>query len=305
MSVAERLTATSSWMSSRCQAASCASAACSTQRVRLAEVPVCSAMGMNSTGDTRPNTGCRQRTSASTPVTHPSDMRVLGWNIRNNDPPSSASGRSAPSVRRRRWASSCDRAKLAMLVRCEIAASTAACAQRSASAAVLPSLGASATPSWTVACSVMPAVVKGALECSLICCATAAASTPSGSSIATAKAALSSRATSPRPSFHAESCCARWLTTRSAISNPSVAEISCRLVTTSWMTPSCDSIPGSCSRCVSHSSSCDRLGSPVAPSCRATCSSWVSRSAMPLCMLLNESARCASSRPPEASTRCE
>ena len=77
-SAAERLTAISSGMWLRCQAASCARADCSTQRVSAAEVPVFSAIGMNSAGDTGPNSGCCQRTNASTPQMRRSRMRVLG-----------------------------------------------------------------------------------------------------------------------------------------------------------------------------------------------------------------------------------
>ena len=73
----------------------------------------------------------------------------------------SACGRSAPSCNARRCASSLARSNKACGCFCWIAVSSAASAQRSSSFALLPWRGASAAPSTTAACSVMPAVARG------------------------------------------------------------------------------------------------------------------------------------------------
>ena len=66
---ADRLTAMhTGGRPSRCQATFCAQAVCSTQLPIGTIRPVSSATGMNLAGATVPRSGCRQRSSASTPV---------------------------------------------------------------------------------------------------------------------------------------------------------------------------------------------------------------------------------------------
>ena len=48
--------------------------------------PVCSAIGTNSVGPTRPRRGCSQRASASTPITLPVASSALGWKKRTISP---------------------------------------------------------------------------------------------------------------------------------------------------------------------------------------------------------------------------
>src|SRR5665647_1332201 len=57
----------------------CAQAVSRTWRVSGPISPVCSAKGMNSSGKTRPRSGCCQRTRASTPTTSPVLMPTWGW----------------------------------------------------------------------------------------------------------------------------------------------------------------------------------------------------------------------------------
>jgi hypothetical protein len=61
------------------QAASCAQAVRMTQAPTGTTRPVSSSTPMNRSGGTRPFPGERQRSSASTPVTTPSDKRAFGW----------------------------------------------------------------------------------------------------------------------------------------------------------------------------------------------------------------------------------
>ncbi len=55
-----------------------ARAVSSTYSVRCGISPEVSAIAMNSSGDTRPRSGCTQRTRASSPATWPS-KRTFGW----------------------------------------------------------------------------------------------------------------------------------------------------------------------------------------------------------------------------------
>ncbi len=62
--------------------------------------PVCSAIGMNSAGSSRPSRGWSQRSSASKPAMVRSSSRTIGWKNTLISPRSSARRISASSVRR-------------------------------------------------------------------------------------------------------------------------------------------------------------------------------------------------------------
>jgi len=96
----ETLTAIGTVMPARCQAAVCSSDISMTTSVRRCISPDCSATGMKSSGGTRPRTGWRQRTSASTPATEPSARCALGWKCTSIWPCSSATRSSLISPSR-------------------------------------------------------------------------------------------------------------------------------------------------------------------------------------------------------------
>ncbi len=79
------------------QARNCCATCSTTQKSMATMEPLCSAIGMNSAGDTSPQRGCRQRSSASAPASAPLPSVRWGWNTRNSSPRCAASLRPAAS----------------------------------------------------------------------------------------------------------------------------------------------------------------------------------------------------------------
>jgi hypothetical protein len=80
-------------------------AASRTQRTRVPISPELSAIGTNSDGLISPSVGCRQRASASTPVTFCSPKEMTGWKSIDSSPREQAPTSSARSRSRRAAAS--------------------------------------------------------------------------------------------------------------------------------------------------------------------------------------------------------
>ena len=73
------LTAARSGRPASRHAATCATTSSSTRAVSSRITGVGSATRMSSSGTTMPRSGCRQRSSASTPTTSPVAIAICGW----------------------------------------------------------------------------------------------------------------------------------------------------------------------------------------------------------------------------------